>query len=257
MASASSGLYAETGGSGGPTLLLLHGLGAHGRVWDAVVERLPERWPGRWIVPDLPGHGRSAPVGNYGIGAQAARIAALLGDGAQDVVICGHSLGGLVALALASGWYRVAVSHVVAIGVKITWSEAELARIEDFAASPTRWFDSRDAAVERFLKVSGLIGLVPPDGAIAQTGVVEEDGRFRLAADQRTITAGAPSIDRCLAAADAAVSLMCGSEDALVTIDELRARDADAVELAGLGHNVMVEAPDAVLDHLCRFALPA
>jgi pimeloyl-ACP methyl ester carboxylesterase len=249
-------LHVETGGSGRPTLLLLHGLGAHGRVWDGVVERLPERWPGRWIVPDLPGHGRSAPAGNYGIGCQAARLAELVGDGAGDLVVCGHSLGGLVALALSTGWYRVSVSHVLAIGVKITWSEAELARIEEFAASPTRWFDTREAATERFLKVSGLIGLVPPDGPIARTGVVEEDGRFRLAAEQRTITAGAPSIDRCMAASEAEVSLMCGSADALVGIDELRARDPEAVELRGLGHNVMVEDPDAVVDRICRFALP-
>lgn len=249
-------LYAETGGSGGPTLLLLHGLGAHGRVWDDVVERLPDRWPGRWIVPDLPGHGRSAPVANYGIGCQAAELADLVGEGTRDLVICGHSLGGLIAMTLASGWYRIEVSHVLAIGVKIAWTEAEFARIEEFAASPTRWFDTREAATERFLKVSGLIGLVPPDGPVAATGVVEEDGRFRLAADQRTITAGAPPIDRCLAVCQAKVSLMCGSEDALVTIDELRERDPDALELPGLGHNVMVEAPDTVLDRICGFALP-
>jgi pimeloyl-ACP methyl ester carboxylesterase len=247
-------LYAETGGSGGPTLLLLHGLAAHGRVWDGVVERLPGRWPGRWIVPDLPGHGRSAPVANYGIGYQAACLADLVGDGATDVVAVGHSLGGLLALTLASGWYRVTVSHAVAIGVKISWTEAELARIEDFAASPTRWFDTREAAVERFLKVSGLIGLVPPDGPIARTGVVEADGRFRLAADQRTVLAGAPPIDRSLAASAAKVSLMCGADDALVTIDELRRRDPAAVALPGCGHNAMVEAPDRVLDHICRFA---
>ena len=53
-------LHVKRGGSGQPTLLLLHGLGAVGEVWQGLEEVLTERWPGSWVIPDLPGHGRSA-----------------------------------------------------------------------------------------------------------------------------------------------------------------------------------------------------
>jgi pimeloyl-ACP methyl ester carboxylesterase len=45
----------------------------------------------------------------------------------------------------------------------------------------------------------------------------------------------------------ARVVLACGSEDALVRIDELRRLAPDALELAGLGHNLQVEDPDALV----------
>ena len=50
------------GGAGEPVLLLLHGLGATADVWDGWRPLLAERWPGRWLAPDLPGHGGSAPL---------------------------------------------------------------------------------------------------------------------------------------------------------------------------------------------------
>jgi len=45
--------------AGEPVLLLLHGLGATGDVWHAWRPLLTRRWPGRWLAPDLPGHGGS------------------------------------------------------------------------------------------------------------------------------------------------------------------------------------------------------
>jgi pimeloyl-ACP methyl ester carboxylesterase len=60
------------GGHAGPVLLLLHGLGATGAVWDGLGALLPDHWPGPWVAPDLPGHGRSAPLARYSFGALAA-----------------------------------------------------------------------------------------------------------------------------------------------------------------------------------------
>jgi pimeloyl-ACP methyl ester carboxylesterase len=53
------------GGSGEPVLLLLHGLGATGHVWEGWRPLLARRWPGRWLAPDLPGHGGSRPHGQW------------------------------------------------------------------------------------------------------------------------------------------------------------------------------------------------
>ena len=47
-------LRVQGGGDGDPVLLLLHGLGATGDVWAGGGPLLAQRWPGRWLAPDLP-----------------------------------------------------------------------------------------------------------------------------------------------------------------------------------------------------------
>ena len=42
-------LRIRSGGTTGPLLLMLHGLGATGDVWAG----LADLWPGRWLAPDL------------------------------------------------------------------------------------------------------------------------------------------------------------------------------------------------------------
>src|SRR5260221_12263334 len=72
-----AGLRVHEGGSGEPHLVLLHGLGATGDVWDGWWPLLARRWPGRWLAPDLPGHGGSPPVAAdtlHGFAAPGARI---------------------------------------------------------------------------------------------------------------------------------------------------------------------------------------
>lgn len=242
-----------------PVLLLLHGLGATGSVWAPVAPLLDEAWDGRWLAPDLPGHGGAAPLARYSFGGLAAavadRVVDEVGPGVPLVVV-GHSLGGVVALALASGWYGVDVTRVVGLGIKVAWTADELARAASMAARATAWFGSRDDAVDRHLKVAGLTGLVEPDARAATDGVLEADGpdetdrrRWRLALDQRAFAVGAPDLPGLLAASRAEVLLARGEHDHMVTdaqLAELVADDRRAV-LLGLGHNAHVEDPHAVL----------
>jgi hypothetical protein len=67
------------GGGRQPLLILLHGLGATAEVWEGWRPLLEERWPGRWLAPDLPGHGGSAPLARYSFGSLAAAVADLVG----------------------------------------------------------------------------------------------------------------------------------------------------------------------------------
>ena len=69
-----AGLRINQGGSGEPVLLLLHGLGATGDVWDGWRPWLARRWPGRWLAPDLPGHGGSRPLSSYTFDTLAAAV---------------------------------------------------------------------------------------------------------------------------------------------------------------------------------------
>ncbi|AIJ25511.1 alpha/beta hydrolase fold protein [Amycolatopsis methanolica 239] len=81
---------------------------------------------------DLPGHGRSEPLPRYSFGALAAAVAEVVPAG-TTVAVLGHSLGGVVALTLASGWFGVRVSGACGLGMKVRWSDEELARAADQA----------------------------------------------------------------------------------------------------------------------------
>src|SRR5581483_5040765 len=123
-------LWSEGGGAGSPTLVLLHGLGANATVWQRLRPLIEGRWPGRWLAPDLRGHGRSTHVTPYGFGTHAADVAALL-DQDEEVVVVGHSMGGAVAMTLASGWFGVRVRSVVAFSVKLVWTADELRKAQE------------------------------------------------------------------------------------------------------------------------------
>jgi pimeloyl-ACP methyl ester carboxylesterase len=101
-------LRVQAGGDGEPLLLLLHGLGATGDVWDGWRRLLARRWPGRWLAPDLPGHGGSPPLSSYTFDNLAAAVGGLIRPGDRTVVL-GHSLGGVVGLALAGDGFATSV----------------------------------------------------------------------------------------------------------------------------------------------------
>jgi pimeloyl-ACP methyl ester carboxylesterase len=238
-------LWADRGGSGSPTLLLLHGLGGNAAVWQKMRPLIEARWRGRWVAPDFRGHGRSPHAAPYSLGSHAADVAGLF-EPSEEAVVLGHSMGGAVAMALASGWFGVAVSRVIAFGVKLVWQEDEIAKGRELARAPVRWFGTRAEAIERYLRVAGLFGLVDPDSAAAAIGIVEQDGRFRLAADPAiTGVVGAP-IDGIVAAMRAPLRLAAGAQDAMVTAAQMRRFDPAAAVIDGAGHSPHLEAPEQV-----------
>ena len=64
--------YRELGDPAGEPLLLLHALASSGATWD-VFSRDLARAGFRAIAPDLPGHGGSSRVDEYGLDFLAAR----------------------------------------------------------------------------------------------------------------------------------------------------------------------------------------
>jgi pimeloyl-ACP methyl ester carboxylesterase len=246
-------LFVRRGGDGGPVLLLLHGLGATGAVWDGLCALLAEAWPGAWVVPDLPGHGRSAPRPQYSFGGLAAEVARLVEPGTPFAVL-GHSLGGAVALTLASGWFDGRPSAVGGLGIKVRWTAEELGKAAEMAARPPRVFPTREEAADRALKVAGLAGLVPADGPLADGAVVPSESGWRLALDQAAFAVGAPDMDGMLAAARAPVVLAAGEHDPMSPLEHLQALVPDPLVLKGLGHNAHVEDPTALRPVLERLA---
>jgi pimeloyl-ACP methyl ester carboxylesterase len=153
-------------------------------------------------------------------------------------------MGGAVAMTLASGWFGLRVRAVVAFGVKLVWTEEEVRKARELSRAPTRWFQTRDEAVERYLRVAGLHGLVDPASPSVAVGVVEEHGRYRLAADPRINGVVGPPIEKVVAAMGAPLRLAAGERDPMVTLEQMRRYDPDAAVIEGVGHNPHLEAPD-------------
>jgi pimeloyl-ACP methyl ester carboxylesterase len=91
------------GPEGAPALLLIHGLGDEGDTWRLMLPALAGRY--RVIAPDLPGYGRSAPLGRAMSAAALARtmLALLAALGVERAHVAGHSAGAMVAQRMALG----------------------------------------------------------------------------------------------------------------------------------------------------------
>jgi pimeloyl-ACP methyl ester carboxylesterase len=245
-------LHVRTVGAGAPILVLLHGLGVNGAVWEPFLAHLAG-WPGRIVIPDLRGHGRSPHASVYSAEAQAADVAALV-QGERGVYVIGHSMGGMIALVLTDGSRAIDVRGVFAFGLKVVWTDGEIAKLAEVSHKPARRFPTREKACVRFLRITGLAGLVSAGAPVVDAGIVPDGDSWRLAADPRTglvVSASAAPRSGDVGAFAAAAwrastaprRLACGSRDALVTLDELRALDPDAIALGDVGHNVHVEDP--------------
>jgi pimeloyl-ACP methyl ester carboxylesterase len=93
--------YLVGGLEGGAPVVLVHGLGGCAANWVDVAPRLAETR--RVLIPELPGHGLSAPLPAVPNLAVFADRVGLLADRERmlPAVFVGHSLGGVVALRLA------------------------------------------------------------------------------------------------------------------------------------------------------------
>lgn len=229
-------LACDKGGDGDSLLVLLHGLGAAREVWQPMLGA--GRWPGSWIAPDLRGHGESAHADDYSLDAHAGDVAETIGTGWRAITVLGHSMGGAVALKLAG---RMPLVHVFGLGIKVAWSSEDLAGLARMASAPVKWFATRDEAVARYLKASGL-------AASARPAIVQGEGGWRLAADPAAATVGPPPMAEMIEAAKAPFHLARGAGDRMVSLAELKAFDSEAIDIPDAGHNAMLEQPGEVWD---------
>jgi pimeloyl-ACP methyl ester carboxylesterase len=91
-------LFVQSEGNG-QDLVLLHGWGMHGGIWDGVAPQLAQRF--RLHRIDLPGHGFSSALPLHSLEKLTASIASYV---PANSIVCGWSLGGQIALTLARRW---------------------------------------------------------------------------------------------------------------------------------------------------------
>ena len=228
-----------------PTIVLLHGLGATGRVWDSFVDTA--NWSGRVIAPDLRGHGSAPWSGSYSFGSMAAEVSELL-EVDEPYVVLGHSMGGGVGAALATGFFGTTPLLLGTIGVKLAWTEAELSQLPEIAGKPSKLFGDQAGAADWFLKLSGLIGVVDIDSTLVKSGIVQVENGWKVCQDPRTVLVvqGSPPFAQLFSGLSTPVHMSLGENDPLVSSSDHVGMPVNKPHVfKGLGHNVMVEDPIA------------
>ncbi|TVO53925.1 alpha/beta fold hydrolase [Denitromonas halophila] len=138
-----------------PPLVLLHGWGLTPSVWQPLRAQLDPTWP--CFTPALPGHADTAPTPEDA--TLAAWTDALIADLPDGALVCGWSLGALVALDLARR-HPAKVERIALIGAspcfvqRPDWPSALSAEVvdgfcADFAAEP-------DKTQRRFVALQAL-----------------------------------------------------------------------------------------------------
>ncbi|MEZ4392990.1 MAG: alpha/beta hydrolase [Polyangiales bacterium] len=115
----------ERYGSGGPTMLMVHGLGGSLLNWRAVAPTLAE---GREVISvDLRGHGRSAMPRDASLDENLALLARIIErEVGHSVTLVGNSMGGLLSLLLASSRPEL-VESMVLVNPALPWTYARRA----------------------------------------------------------------------------------------------------------------------------------
>jgi len=235
----------------GPALLLIHGLGATSGVWHDVADAVD--WPGRVVMPDLAGHGAAPWAGDYTVGSLAAAVAVSCGD-AEPVVVVGHSLGGGVGICLGSGFFRPRVLGVLGLGIKVSWTDDDVERMAGVAARGVRWVESKDEAVERFLRNAGLAGVVGPHHPAVKNAVAQGPRGWRVAQHPLTFAQRALDMAGLMAAARCPVVLGAGEHDAMCPRSDLERFTGQPRIAEGAGHNVQLERPEWVVERIHELA---
>jgi pimeloyl-ACP methyl ester carboxylesterase len=245
----------------GPTVALLHGFGGAASNWTVVAPLLAERF--HVLVPELPGHGGSSalPGPAETLDPYADRVAALLPGPA---VLVGHSLGGVVALRVASRHPQLVRGLVLAGSAGIGSSTPASRRALTFSSlvQPgkriSRWrrFVAREPLLRdlafRFVSVADPRALDP---AVAE-GFLTGSGLYtgiRAAADALARTDPRLDLERVRSPA----LVLHGARDGQVPLRDAfeyaRRLRAPLRTIADCGHLLIGERPRPVVDAISSF----
>ena len=254
-------VFAATGGRAfsaeAPVVVMIHGAGMDHIVWALPARSLSHR--GRAVLAvDLPGHGRSEGPALESIGEMAGWLIRFLdAAGVGEAALCGHSMGALIALE-AAALAPARIRRLALLGVA-----ARMPVHPDLLAAA-----KADPALAADLITSW------GHGPVGHFGGQPAPGLWLMGGGQSLLERAAPGVlandlTACNAydTAPTAKRIACptlfllGVEDRMtppVKAGPLaKAIAGSAITLLpGVGHMMMSEAPDAVIDALLGFLGP-
>jgi pimeloyl-ACP methyl ester carboxylesterase len=242
---------------GAPHLVLLHGLSGHARSWDAFAEAMSDRY--RVLALDQRGHGETAwaPADKYAVTDMADDLEAFVkAIGLKDFHLLGLSMGGMVTMEYAGRRpAELARCVIVDIGPEIV--AAGSSRIQSgIRASDV--FDTKDSA----FAAARAVNSIPPEAHHRQRSdnnlMRLEDGRWTFRFDRAFRQGSAlrprdPEAAWRSCAQIAVPTLVMRGELSDILSPEIGRKmievipDARYVEVAGSGHPIPLDQPDAFL----------
>ncbi len=263
--------YAE-GPAAGPTLLLLHGVTRCWRDWEPLLPELAREW--RVIALDHRGHGGSDRAGSY-------RVMDYVSDAVQFVhakiaaplVILGHSLGAMVAAAVAAEVPQLARAVVLADPPFHTMGNRLAATAWHAQFTGTRDAVRGGGTIEELADALAEIRLPAPGGTFKRLGDLRDRAALLWGAeclamvDPEVLT---PLIEGCwldgydvaqvlsrvrcpvlLLQADPAAGGVMSDADSDEVVQALSS--CHRVRFPGIGHQLHRDSPEAVLRALRGF----
>jgi pimeloyl-ACP methyl ester carboxylesterase len=252
----------EDGPASAPTIVLLHGFAGSLHWWDNLVGLLARRY--RVVRFDLLGHGGSSkPAGGYSMEHQAQLVdEALHLLGVRRALIVGHSMGGVVATALATR-DRALAAGVALIDSPPAPGSGQLPFTARMGFVPVLGQALRTAVITNGMVSQALQSACAPHYKVPHQ-FVSDFWRMTYTSYDASHSADGAYLEhaplyRRLTALGEPVLALYGSEDAIVSPAAMRQDypkipGATVVAIAGAGHSPMVEKPYATAAQLLPFA---
>jgi pimeloyl-ACP methyl ester carboxylesterase len=241
-------------------IVFLHGLGGSISTWQIVLGDLAERY--RVIAFDLPGHGASAKANpesaDYSIDGHASAVAeALEAAKISSAILVGHSLGGAVALRVATQSSDL-VSGLVLIDSALLGSDIAPELLDLMAGEPGK--GTARGLLDLFMEDEKLVSQRAIDDMVGN-----QTGQGAWAAQQATANAAfaggaqAGFDANVLQSIDKPALLIWGGKDRVIPSSHGHDAlgylpDATLTLLPDVGHVPQVERPEIVTRAIERFA---
>ncbi|MDQ0338897.1 pimeloyl-ACP methyl ester carboxylesterase [Caldalkalibacillus uzonensis] len=221
-----------------PEFLFIHGAGGTSSKWRKQKERL-ELVSARYI--DLPGHGNNKAAIPVTIESYAEWINQTLED---DVIVVGHSMGGLIGLELAARSQRVKGLILVASHYRLPVHPKILQQLSEGILPDSFFYASYAGDVDPML--------------------IEEEKKERNMVPVNVVKADLKACDQyqrgksVVQSVEIPILAIYGEEDKLLPKDAMEKLIAlndsiKAIVLEGAGHYVMLENADTFTDEILRF----
>ncbi len=250
--------------AGAQDLLLLHGFTGHGRFWDSFAQVMSADY--RVLALDQRGHGETQWAGpkqygvDYMVGDLEAFVAAL---GLDQFVLLGLSMGGRNAIHYA-GARPDALERLVIVDIGPETATAGSARIRD-GVQANDIFESPEAAVQQGLKNSPNADEAQVRHRISNNVMQLDDGSWTYRYDKALRDPNnprprpTPEEGWALVGKIAVSTQLIRGEVSDVLAAEVASKmvetidDCQFVEVAGSGHSVPMERPQAFLEAVRTF----
>ena len=255
--------YLDYGTAGCPPMVCVHGGAAHAHWFDFVA---PGLTPDHHVfAPDLRGHGDSAWADpqTYLFETHAEDLHALLEKlDLNDVVLIGHSMGGMISL-LHTATHPGRIGRLVIVDSIMLMPMDRVTKMREFSARPGKSYATQDELVARYRLEPAESQLAAPEvihRMAVHSGRKDGEGRWQHKADRRVYAnfqqiAGVPLWEKIKVPA----LVITGERSTRFTPEvmaniQARAPQVQMKNVPASDHHIMLENPQGFVDVVQEFS---